>query len=81
MLYIYYLIKLLIVICYLATIRYGWIYFFKPIIALHGAGEVAATWFTISLLGVIFGFLFMFIPKPKTPQATYKEQSNETSNP
>lgn len=76
MIYLYYLTKASLVFIYLATIHYGWTYFFKPIIALNGVANVTATWFALCALSVLCGFLFMFIPRPTTPQATYKDSDH-----
>jgi len=72
MIYVYYITKGLLLAIYINVVLYGWTYFFKPIIALNGVHNVAATWFALVALGTLCGFLWSIIPKPRTPQACYK---------
>lgn len=81
MIYLYYIAKTILVLCYLATIHYGWIYFFAPVIALNGGANFAATWFSVCALSILCAFLFVFMPRPTTPQATYKDQDHAKSQP
>jgi len=71
-LFIYYLIKTILLITYISTIVYSWQFFFKPAITVHGLSTVLWTMLCLFIIAFLTSSLFFFMRKPRQPQATFK---------
>ena len=69
----YYFLKTLLASCYLFTIYKSLQIFLFPLIDLYGGWTLLGYWFLILIFSAITSFGFLMLPKPKQPQATYKD--------
>jgi len=70
---IYYIIKTLSILAYLAATIFGLYFFLTPIIAAYGWTLFLSVWGILFVIGFCSSWIFIMTRKPFIPQATHKE--------